>query len=391
MMLVVVNLFVGSMVGLERTVLPLLGEKTFGLASATATLSFIVSFGFTKAMVNFLAGALADRWGRKKVLVVGWMFGIAVPLLVIVADSWWWIIGANILLGINQALAWSMTVNMKMDIVHPTQRGLALGWNEFAGYVGLAGTTAISGYLAAQYALRPEPFYFGIGIALLGLVLSLFIKDTGNHLRMQKQHASTEAKESPSMGTIFRTTTFSNPTLSSCTFSGLVTNLKDGMAWGLFPLFFTTAGLSVGKVGFLVALYPAAWGIFQLFTGGLSDRWGRKWMIVSGMWVQALAIWGILISNSFTGWVIGAIFMGLGTAMVYPTLLAAISDVAHPSWRASSLGVYRSWRDSGYAFGALLAGVLADLLNITWAIGLVALLPLIAGLVVAFRMAETLK
>ncbi|OYD08209.1 MFS transporter [Paludifilum halophilum] len=379
------------MVGLERTVLPLLGEKVFGLASASSALSFIVSFGFTKAIVNFLAGRIADWIGRKKVLITGWIVGLFVPLIVIWADSWWWIVFANVLLGISQGLTWSMTVNMKVDLVSAKQRGLAIGWNEFAGYVGLAGTAAISGYLAAQYGLRPEPFYFGIGVALLGLVLSLLVKDTESYLQVQKQHAPTDAKNSPSIKTIFHTTTWNNPTLSSCTFSGLVTNLKDGMAWGLFPVFFTTAGLSVGKVGFLVALYPAAWGVFQLFTGGLSDRWGRKWMIASGMWVQALAIWGILSSNSFTGWVIGAIFMGLGTAMVYPTLLAAISDVAHPSWRASSLGVYRSWRDSGYAFGALLAGVLADLLNIAWAIGLVALLPLIAGLVVVFRMAETLK
>jgi MFS family permease len=391
-LLVVINLFVGSMVGLERTVLPLIGEKVFGLASTSAALSFIVSFGFTKAIVNFLAGRIADWIGRKQVLVTGWIIGLFVPLIVIWADSWWWVVFANVLLGINQGLTWSMTVNMKVDLVTSKQRGLAIGLNEFAGYIGVALATVLSGYIASQYDLRPEPFYLGIGFVGIGLILSLMVKDTGKHLKLQsRQQEQTESDQQMSTGNVLRQTTWKNPTLSSCSFAGLSTNLKDGMAWGLFPLFFSSAGLAVGKIGIIVALYPAAWGFFQLFTGALSDRVGRKWLIASGMWLQALSIWWILFTDSFVSWIIGAILLGLGTAMVYPTLQAAISDVAHPEWRASAMGVYRLWRDSGYAFGALMAGILADVLNISWAIGLVALLPLLAGLAIAFRMKETLK
>ncbi len=392
-LLVVINLFVGSMVGLERTVLPLLGEKQFGLASASAALSFIISFGFSKAIVNFLAGRLADRMGRKKVLLIGWIAGILVPLLVIFANSWWVIVLANIFLGINQGLTWSMTVNMKMDLVKGNQRGLALGFNEFAGYSGVAIAAAASGYLASAYSLRPEPFYLGIGIVIVGLILSIFAKDTGSHLRLQAQMQGETGKnrEKMSILEVFKKTTWQNRSLSSANFAGLSTNLKDGMAWGLFPIFFGTAGLSIQQIGLIVALYPAAWGFFQLFTGYLSDRVGRKWMIAAGMWTQAAAVWWILFSGNYGMWIVGAVLLGMGTAMVYPTLLASISDVAHPAWRASSLGIYRFWRDSGYAFGALLAGVLADALNISWAIGLVALLPLSAGLVVALRMKETLN
>lgn len=391
-LLVVINLFVGSMVGLERTVLPLVGEKVFGLASASAALSFIVSFGFTKATVNYLAGRIADRIGRKEVLVTGWIFGLFVPLIVIWADSWWWIVFANILLGINQGLTWSMTVNMKVDLVSAEQRGLAIGLNEFAGYIGVALATVVSGSIASRYHLRPEPFYLGFGFVAIGLILSFLVKDTGKHLKLQsRQQTPTESDQRMSTGSVFRQTTWKHPTLSSCSFSGLATNLKDGMAWGLFPLFFAAAHLPIGKIGIIVALYPAAWGFFQLFTGALSDRIGRKWMIASGMWLQAMSIWGILFTLSFVAWVFWAVLLGLGTAMVYPTLQAAISDVAHPEWRASSLGVYRFWRDSGYAIGALMAGILADALNIFWAIGLVALLPLSAGFVTAFRMKETLR
>ncbi|MBO8172482.1 MAG: MFS transporter [Bacillaceae bacterium] len=391
-MLVVINLFVGSMVGLERTVLPLIGEEVFGLESASAALSFIVSFGFTKAIVNFFAGNLADRFGRKHLLIIGWMVGLFIPVIVIFANSWWWIVFANVLLGINQGTTWSMTVNMKMDLVRSNQRGLALGFNEFAGYIGVAVAAFVSGYVASVYALRPEPFYLGLAFAGIGLVLSLLVSDTGKHLKLQiQQQPQNNTTSTFSMKEIFKKTTWQDRNLSSATFSGLTTNLKDGMAWGLLPIFLAGSGLSVGEIGVVVSVYPAAWGVFQLFTGVLSDRIGRKWMIVSGMWTQAAGIWWILFSDAYASWIIGAIILGLGTAMVYPTLLAAISDIASPEWRASSLGVYRSWRDSGYAFGALIAGILADLINVAWAIGLVGLLPLLAGINAALRMKETLK
>lgn len=389
LLLVVLNLFVGSMVGLERTILPIIGEKQFGIASASAALSFIISFGFSKAIVNFIAGNLADRIGRKQVLLVGWGIGLFVPLLVIYAESWWMIVFANILLGINQGLTWSMTVNMKIDLANAKERGLAVGLNEFAGYIGVALMALISGYIAATYSLRPEPFYIGILIVIVGFVLSLTVKDTGQHLRMQAQKH--QGNSQISVKEVFTLTTWKDRNLSSVSFAGLSTNLKDGMAWGLFPMFFVAGGLTVGQIGTIVAVYPAAWGFFQLFTGTLSDKIGRKWFITFGMWVQALAIWWILFVDSYAFWILGAVWLGIGTAMVYPTLIASISDVAHPDWRATSTGIYRFWRDSGYAFGALLAGILTDILNVQWAIGLVACLPLLAGMVTAIRMKETLN
>jgi MFS family permease len=392
LLLVVTSLFVGSMVGIERTVLPILGEKQFGLASTSAALSFIVSFGFSKAVVNYFAGQIADKFSRKRVLLVGWIIGLFVPILIIFAHAWWVIVFANILLGINQGLTWSMTVNMKIDLSKPNQRGTAVGLNEFAGYSGVALLAAVSGYVASSYSLRPEPFYIGIGIVIVGIILTLIVKDTGQHLKVQIQNNSTiKAHEELSSKEVFNLTTWKDKNLSTISFSGLSTNLKDGMAWGLFPIYFTTVGLSVSEIGTIVALYPAAWGFFQLFTGVLSDKIGRKKLITFGMWTQAIALWFILIVNSFFLWVIGAILLGLGTAMVYPTLQAAIGDVAAPNWRASSMGVYRFWRDSGYAFGAIFAGIIADLMDVTWAIGLVALLPFIAGILSSIRMNETLK
>jgi len=388
-LLVVTNFFVGSMVGLERTILPIIGEEDFGLASASAALSFIISFGFSKAIVNYFAGAIADRLGRKKALLIGWGFGLLVPLLVIFATSWWMIVVANIFLGINQGLAWSMTVNMKIDLSKPSQRGFAVGLNEFAGYIGVAVMAAVSGFVATNFSNRPEPFYLGILIVVVGFILSLLVKDTEEHIRLQSKSSNNDgpvlsAKE------VFKNTTYKNKNLSSLTFAGLSTNLKDGMAWGLFPLFFTSVGLTVSEIGVLVAIYPASWGFFQLFTGALSDKIGRKWLIVSGMWLQAFSLWMILFVDHYSLWLIAAILLGLGTAMVYPTLQASISDVAQPEWRASSMGVYRFWRDSGYAFGALFAGLLTDILNVSWSIGLVALLPLIAGGIAVIRLKETL-
>lgn len=284
-----------------------------------------------------------------------------------------------------------MTVNMKMDLATSRQRGLALGLNEFAGYTGLAIASGLSGLVAAQYFLRPEPFYLGVAFALVGLVLSVVVRGTEEHLASQvSQGAGLSGDEGLSRKEIFARTTLTDPTLSSCSVSGLATNLKDGMAWGLFPLYFAAAGLAVDHIGLVVAVYPAAWGIFQLFTGPASDRLGRKWMIVGGMFTQAIALWLIVLADSYGSWLAASALLGLGTALVYPMLLAAISDAAHPSWRASSLGVYRAWRDSGYAFGALIAGALADLLGAAWSIGLVALLPLAAGVMAAVRMKETL-
>lgn len=386
--LVLMSFFVGSMVGLERTVLPLLGEKDFGLTSASATLSFIVSFGFSKAIMNLYAGHIAERLGRKRVLMLGWLIGIFVPVIILKADSWSWIIIANILLGINQGLTWSMTVNMKVDLVHARQRGLAVGLNEFAGYMGLSIIAFLSGYVASHFDLRPYPIYIGIIIAILGTLLSLFTKDTGKHLRLQLKQQYNSAK--PSFMNVFMKTSWKDKTLSSCSLAGMVTNLKDGMIWGLLALFLMNHRLSLPQTAIIVAIYPGAWGFLQLFSGALSDRIGRKRLIVLGMITQAVAIWGLLLFRGFDLWLLFAIVLGFGTALVYPTLQAAISDVAQPEWRATSLGIYRFWRDSGYAIGALLSGIITDLLNMKIAIGFIALLPLTAGIVAIFRMKETL-
>ncbi|SIS45999.1 MFS transporter [Salimicrobium flavidum] len=388
-LLVIINLFVGSMVGLERTILPIIGEERFGLASMSAALSFIVSFGFSKAILNLFAGSLADRYGRKQVLLAGWLVGLFVPILVIVAHAWWVIVVANVLLGVNQALTWSMTVNMKVDLAKTTQRGLAVGFNEFAGYLGLAIMAAVSGYVASTYSLSPEPFYIGIVIVIIGFILSLTVQNTDQHVKAEAKKQKT-ATESITTGEIFRRTSWKNPDLSSNSIAGLTTNLKDGMAWGLFPIFLASGGLSVGQIGTVVAVYPAAWGIVQLVTGVWSDRIGRKNLIVSGMIVQALSLWFFLLVDTFILWLAAAALLGVGTALVYPVILASISDVARPEWRATSMGIYRFWRDSGYAFGALIAGLLSDMISVEWAIGLVAFLPLLAGINALFRMKETL-
>ena len=389
-LLVLVNAFVGGMVGLERAILPLIAEREFGLVSKSVILSFIVGFGFVKAFTNLAAGRFSDRIGRKGLLVAGWIVGLPVPLILMWAPSWGWITVANLLLGINQGLCWSTTVIMKIDLVGPQRRGLAMGLNEFAGYFAVAVTALASGYIAAAYGLRPAPFYLGIGIVGAGLLLSIFfVRETHGHARHEAKGqggaVSVPFKE------IFTRTSYRDPNLFSCSQAGMVNNLNDGMAWGLFPLFFAAAHLSVERIAVLAATYPAVWGICQLFTGALSDRVGRKWMIACGMWVQAGGIGLIAAMSSFFPWMTGAVLLGIGTAMVYPTLLAAIGDVAHPSWRASAVGVYRLWRDAGYAFGALLSGMIADLLGVVWAIAAVGMLTLASGLVVALRMTETLK
>ncbi len=388
-MLVFTNLFVGSMVGMERTILPLIGEQEFGLASTSAALSFIVSFGFSKAIVNYFAGRLAEQFGRKKVLLAGWGFGFIVPLLVIAAHEWWVIIVANLFLGINQALTWSMTVNMKIDLVKSNERGFAIGLNEAAGYLGLSAAAAMTGYIASVSSLRPEPFLWGLGFALVGFLLSLTVNATEKHLTLQNVTKSAQSEYSSTI--IMKLVTWKERTLSSCSISGLATNFKDGVAWGLFPLFLLDKGLTVGEIGVIVAAYPISWGTFQLLTGALSDIWGRKPLIVAGMTLQGLGLLSFAFSHSYTAWLLDAIVIGLGTAMVYPTLQATVSDVADPSWRASAMGVYRFWRDSGYAFGALFAGFVSDMIDSKAAIAILSLLPLAAGVVSFYRMKESLK
>ncbi len=386
-LLVVVNAFVGAMVGMERSILPAIAGGEFHLAARTAVLSFIVVFGVTKAATNYLAGRLSDRFGRKRVLVGGWLAAVPVPFLLMWAPSWTWVLVANAFLGLSQGLCWSTTVIMKIDLVGSERRGLAMGLNEFAGYIAVAGAALGTGWIAARYGLRPEPFYLGVAFVAIGLALSVvLVRETSGHATLE---SSLTLREERTPGEVFWETTLRDPDLSSVSQAGLVNNLNDGMAWGLFPLFFAAANLSIERIGLLAAIYPATWGIAQLGTGALSDKVGRKWLIASGMWVQAVGIAAVILASGFTGFVLGSVMLGLGTAMVYPTLLAAIGDVAHPAWRASSVGVYRLWRDLGYAVGALVAGAAADALGLRGAMWLVASLTFASGLVTAFRMSET--
>jgi MFS family permease len=396
-LLVAVNALVGGMLGQERTVLPLLAEREFGLTAYTSALTFILAFGATKAATNYVAGTLSDRFGRKPVLIAGWLIALPVPLLLIWAPSWGWVIAANVLLGLNQGLTWSTTVIMKIDLVGPDRRGLAMGLNEAAGYLAVAATALATGYLAARYGLRPEPFYLGIAYAALGLGLStLAVRETREHARLEAashtaradgRHDHLHAQLTDRQ--VFVQTSFREPALSAASQAGMVNNLNDGLAWGLFPVLFAAAGLSVAQIGVLAALYPAVWGAGQLITGALSDRTGRKPLIAGGMLLQAAALGLVAFGGSFAVWAVAAVLLGAGTAMVYPTLLAAIGDVAHPAWRARSVGVYRLWRDGGFAVGALAAGLLADAFGIPVAVWVIAALTAASGLIVAVRMYET--
>ena len=388
-LLVLVNAFVGAMVGMERSILSPLAEREFHLAARTAILSFILVFGVTKALTNYVAGRLSDRFGCKSVLVGGWLVAIPVPLLLMWAPSWAWVLFANALLGVSQGLTWSTTVIMKVDLAGPKSRGLAMGLNEFAGYLAVAGAALLTGALAARYGLRPEPFYPGVAFVAAGLLLSAFVvRETAGHATHETKLLGRDV-EAPRPKEVFWKTTLFDRNLSSVSQAGLVNNLNDGMAWGLFPLLFAAAHMSLGEIGQLAALYPATWAVGQLFTGALSDRVGRKWLIAAGMWVQAASIGIVVLSSGFSGFAVGAVLLGVGTAMVYPTLLAAIGDVAQASWRGSAIGVYRLWRDLGYAVGALLAGVTADALGLPAAVWLVAALTFVSGLVTAVRMSET--
>ncbi|MBA2444880.1 MAG: MFS transporter [Nocardioidaceae bacterium] len=396
-LLVAVNALVGGTLGQERTVLPLLAEREFHLAAYTTALTYIVAFGVAKAIANYLAGTWSDRYGRKPVLVGGWLVAVPVPLLLIWAPTWGWVVAANGLLGVSQGLTWSTTVIMKIDLVGPTRRGLAMGLNEAAGYGALAATALATGYIAAEYGLRPEPFYLGIAYAALGLGLSgLAVRETLGHAQLEsasrvagssrqdRLHADLTTRE------VFRETSLREPALSAASQAGMVNNLNDGLAWGLFPLLFATAGLSLERIGLLVAIYPAVWGLGQLVTGAASDRVGRKPLIVAGMATQAVALGIVAVGHSFGLWALASVLIGAGTAMVYPTLLAAVGDVAHPVWRARAVGVYRLLRDGGFALGALLSGLIADALGIRAAIWAVAALTAVSAAVVGVRMYETL-
>ncbi len=369
-LLVLVNAFVGTMVGVERSVLSLLAEEEFGIASATAALSFLVAFGLTKALANYMAGDFAHRIGRRRILLIGWLFALPVPLLLAWAPSWNWIVFANLLLGVNQGLAWSATVIMKIDLVGPKQRGLAMGLNEFAGYLAVALAALGAGYLAAEFGPRSGPVWIGSGAALLGLAITvLFIRDTGDHVELEHAMADKSIEGGPDalpsgFSARLRHVSWTHRPLFSTNQAGFVNNLNDGLAWGLFPLFFANAGLSLREIGWLAALYPAVWGITQIWTGALSDRTGRRRLIVTGMMLQSVGLGVFALAGGFLWWAAASVIVGLGTAAVYPTLIAQVSDLVSPHDRASGVGIYRLWRDLGYVAGGLLAGVLADLLGI---------------------------
>jgi MFS family permease len=396
LLLVLVNAFVGAMIGLEQTVVPLQGKEEFGLESNVLILSFIASFGIVKAVLNLFAGNLSDRWNRKKVLVLGWLFAVPVPFLLLYAPNWNWVLFANVLLGVNQGLAWSMTVNMKIDLVGKERRGLALGLNEFAGYISVALVGFFTGYIAGVYGLEPYPLYLGIAFSLLGLVISVaFVRDTSRFTELELKNELPSEEENKGQNNlnfkqIFLETSWKNKSLLAASQAGLVNNLIFGVTWGVFTIYFVSLGISINDTAFLKALHPGVWGFLQLATGPLSDSLGRKKLIYPGMIIQAIGIWVVLVSgNSFFGLIIGMVLLGMGTAFVYPTLLAAISDIAYPRWRATSLGVYRFWRDLGFVFGAIGIGFIADLTNLSTAIQLVAWIALGSGIFVLVFMRET--
>jgi MFS family permease len=378
------------MVGLERSILPIIATTDFHITSTTAVLSFIATFGLTKALTNLASGWLADRYARRTTLLIGWLVALPVPLLILWAQSWWWIVAANALLGVNQGLAWSMTVIMKIDLVGPRRRGLAMGLNEFAGYLAVAGAAIVSAVAASHYGLRPGAAYPGVVIAVVGLGLSWFVKETRAHVQLEmSQHApNIPGDERPRLATILRRSMWPDAGLFSVSQAGLVNNLNDGLAWGVFPLLFAASGLTLQETSVLAAVYPATWGVSQLATGPLSDRWGRKRPIVAGMLLQGAALIAMTAVTGFGAWSAALTVLGIGTACVYPTLLAAVGDLAHPSWRGMAVGVYRLWRDLGYVAGAMLAGALADGFGIPLAINAIGLITVASGLMVAIRLHE---
>jgi MFS family permease len=382
--LVVINAFVGGMIGLERSILPQLAEQEFGVSSKTAIFSFIVAFGITKAICNYFTGRLANKIERKNLLIIGWIFALPVPFILIYANDWNWIIFANILLGINQGLTWSMAVIMKIDLVGSKKRGLAVGINEFAGYVSVGIVAFLTGYIANIYGVRPYPFYLGIGFSILGLLLSVFfVKDTKNHVKNESQESKI-----PLLNNIFLDTTIRHQSLSGITQAGLVNNLNDGMTWGLLPLFLLSKHFSPTQIGVLVAIYPMVWGLSQLFTGKLSDIYSKKMLLFWGMILQAIAIFSLVWADSFLHFAIIGVTLGLGTAMVYPTFINAIADYTHPTQRAESLGTFRFWRDLGYAIGAIFTGILADNFGLDLSIFAIGLLTTMSAFMILARVKD---
>ena len=381
-LLVIINAFVGGMVGLERSILPQIAEAEFHIAAKTAILSFIIVFGIVKAVTNYFTGALANRIGRKNLLIIGWLIGIPVPFILMFAGNWNWIVAANILLGINQGLTWSSTVMMKIDLVGEKQRGFAMGLNEFAGYLAVAVVAFLTGWIAAEYGLRPYPFYIGIALILLGFFGSwLLIKDT-------KHHVAQEATTSnvPRLKRIFWETTWKNKNLGSVTQAGLINNLNDGMAWGLFPILLASKGFTIGQIGIVTAVYPAVWGIGQLFTGKMADYFCKKDLLFWGMLLQGLALVVLLFAGTMVHFIILSSILGWGTAMVYPTFLATVAENTNPEDRANSLGVFRLWRDLGYAIGAILTGIIADTLGINASVFIIGLLTIFSAVIIFYRM-----
>lgn len=385
--LVIINAFVGGMIGLERSILPELAREEFGVVAKTALLSFIVVFGFTKAIANYFAGALANTVGRRKLLIYGWLFAIPVPIILIYAGSWGWVIFSNVLLGISQGLTWSSTVVMKIDLVGEKNRGLAMGLNEFAGYLAVALVALLTGLIASEYGLRPYPFYIGIAISFLGLAGSIFlIKDTRGFVLAEKKTSTAKALDG-----VFLDTSLRHPSLSSITQAGLVNNLNDGMVWGLLPLLLSNHGYGLKEIGIVVSVYPAVWGLGQLFTGKLADRINKKTLLFWGMLVQGLALLLLIPAFQMIHLIFISVILGIGTAVVYPTFLAAIADETRPEQRAESLGVFRLWRDSGYAFGAILSGILADSFGLSSAIAAIGVITIFSALVVQVRMVSRKK
>ncbi len=380
--LVIVNAFVGGMVGLERTIFPKFAEIEFGVASKTAILSFIVAFGITKAITNYFTGKLANRIGRKNLLVIGWLFALPVPLILIYAPSWNWVIFANILLGINQGLTWSSTVVMKIDLVGEKDRGLAMGINEFAGYFAVGVVAFFTGIIAQKYGVTPYPFYLGIGIAIIGLLLSiLFVNDTRKFVHKEQENTQVASLEN-----VFIQTSFKDKTLSSITQAGMVNNLNDGMIWGLLPILLISLNYDTKSIGIIAAIYPSVWGIGQLITGKMADIYSKKAMLFWGMLAQGIAILLIPFFTSFYQLAIIASILGLGTALVYPTFLSAIADATHPHQRAESIGVFRLWRDLGYAIGAILSGIIADLYGVQYAVLTIGVITILSSVVIKLRM-----